>query len=182
MGDDPNSLNIIGSYDGNNRSVREHGDNFSWNTVDQGWIRAQNNAEIVARAPLNEDGTKRQVQTPWFSDMIPFEEAAQIGTKKVITEHSTIGLVITCDGSISDIPRIEYEEAEENNKDNNEFIDVRGIQSKYNSPNCFIDESEFEYDWDYNTDIELNLDEASMLAGIPQSPKYNSPLVNFNKK
>lgn len=43
---------------------------------------------------------------------------------------------------------------------NTELIDVRGIQSNYDSFNCFIDESEFEYDWDYNTDIELNLDEA----------------------
>ncbi len=59
LSDDGESFNIIGSYDGNNRSVREHGDNFSWNTVDQGWIRAQNNTEIVGRAPLNADGTKK---------------------------------------------------------------------------------------------------------------------------
>lgn len=52
------------------------------------------------------------VRTPWFEDPIPFNMAAEIGTQKVITEHSTIGLVITTDGSISDIPREEYEEAE----------------------------------------------------------------------
>lgn len=55
----------------------------------------------------------RMVRTPWYESEIPFNMAAEIGTKKVITEHSTIGLVITTDGSISDIPRTEYEEAEE---------------------------------------------------------------------
>ncbi len=54
----------------------------------------------------------RMVRTPWYENEIPFNMAAEIGTKKVITEHSTIGLVITTDGSISDIPREEYEEAE----------------------------------------------------------------------
>lgn len=55
----------------------------------------------------------RMVKTPWFNEEIPFNMAAEIGTQKVISEHSTIGLVITTDGSISDIPRYEYEEAEE---------------------------------------------------------------------
>ncbi len=55
----------------------------------------------------------RMVQTPWHESPIPFNMAAEIGTKKVINEHSTIGLVITTDGSISDIPRSEYAEAEE---------------------------------------------------------------------
>lgn len=60
-----------------------------------------------------EEDQPRMVRTPWFEESIPFNMAAEIGTKKVITEHSTIGLVITTDGSISDIPREEYEEAEE---------------------------------------------------------------------
>lgn len=55
----------------------------------------------------------RMVRTPWYENEIPFNMAAEIGTQKVITEHSTIGLVITTDGSISDIPREEYEKAEE---------------------------------------------------------------------
>lgn len=55
----------------------------------------------------------RMVKTPWCDEAIPFNMAAEMGTKKVITEHSTIGLVITTDGSISDIPREEYAEAEE---------------------------------------------------------------------
>lgn len=60
-----------------------------------------------------ENDTPRMVMTPWFDEAVPFNMAAEIGTKKVITEHSTVGLVVTTDGSISDIPRAEYEEAEE---------------------------------------------------------------------
>lgn len=60
-----------------------------------------------------EEDQPRMVRTPWYEEPIPFNMAAEIGTKKVITEHSTIGLVITTDGSISDIPREEYEESEE---------------------------------------------------------------------
>lgn len=60
-----------------------------------------------------ENDQPRMVMTPWFEDAVPFNMAAEIGTQKVIKEHSTIGLVITTDGSISDIPRAEYEEAEE---------------------------------------------------------------------
>ncbi len=60
-----------------------------------------------------ENDQPRMVMTPWFKESVPFNMAAEIGTKKVITEHSSIGLVITTDGSISDIPRDEYEEAEE---------------------------------------------------------------------
>lgn len=55
----------------------------------------------------------KMVTTPWYDYEIPFEEAAEIGTKKVINEHSTIGLVVTTDGSITEIPREDYVEAEE---------------------------------------------------------------------
>lgn len=60
-----------------------------------------------------ENGGPRMVVTPWFDEEVPFNMAAELGTRKVIQEHSTIGLVITTDGSISDIPREEYEQAEE---------------------------------------------------------------------
>lgn len=59
-----------------------------------------------------ENEMPRMVKTPWYENEIPFIEAAEIGTKKVIKEHSTIGLVITSDGSITDIERYEYLEAE----------------------------------------------------------------------
>lgn len=60
-----------------------------------------------------ENEMPRMVHTPWFDEEVPFNMAAEIGTQKVISEHSTIGLVITTDGSISDIPREEYQECEE---------------------------------------------------------------------
>lgn len=60
-----------------------------------------------------ENEVPRMVMTPWFKEEIPFDKAAEIGTKKVITDHSTIGIVVTTDGSISDIERNEYESAEE---------------------------------------------------------------------
>ena len=60
-----------------------------------------------------EDDMPRMVKTPWSDDEIPFETAAEIGTKKVIEEHSTIGILITTDGSITDIPRDDYVKAEE---------------------------------------------------------------------
>lgn len=59
-----------------------------------------------------EDGKARMVNTPWDKEKIPFEEAAERGTRKVIEEHSNIGIVITTDGSIGDIPRKNYEDAE----------------------------------------------------------------------
>ena len=60
-----------------------------------------------------EDGKERMVKTPWFGYEIPFHQAAETGTKKVIEEHSNIGLVITCDGSFGEIPRNNYIESEE---------------------------------------------------------------------
>ena len=61
----------------------------------------------------DEDGKIRMVKTPWNDEPVAFDTAAEIGTKKVISDHSTIGLVVTTDGSITDIPREDYVEAEE---------------------------------------------------------------------
>ncbi len=60
-----------------------------------------------------EDGAERMVKTPWYDSEIPFTQAAEIGTRKVITDHSTIGIVVTTDGSIGELPRESYLEAEE---------------------------------------------------------------------
>ena len=60
-----------------------------------------------------EGATQRMVTTPWFDHEIPMSEAAEIGTRKVIAEHSTIGIVITTDGTITEIPREDYLEAED---------------------------------------------------------------------
>lgn len=101
----------------------------------------------------------RMVMTPWFDEPVPFNMAAEIGTRKVITEHSTIGLVVTTDGSISDIPRSEYEEAEE--RVINELKDI-------NKPfivvlNCLDPES------------DESVDTANRL-----SEKYNVPVMPVN--
>jgi len=60
----------------------------------------------------DEDGP-RMVHTPWYDEAIPFHDAAEIGTRKVIQEHSTIGIVITTDGTVGEIPRADYVEAEQ---------------------------------------------------------------------
>ncbi|MDO4565916.1 MAG: stage IV sporulation protein A [Oscillospiraceae bacterium] len=60
-----------------------------------------------------EDEAPRMVRSPWYEEEVPFDVAAETGTRKVITEHSTVGVVITTDGTISDIPRSEYEPAEQ---------------------------------------------------------------------
>lgn len=58
-------------------------------------------------------GEMRKVRTPWHDEPVPFDEAAEYGTKKVITEHSTVGILVTTDGTIGDIPREDYIAAEE---------------------------------------------------------------------
>lgn len=101
-----------------------------------------------------ENEQPRMVKTPWFEKEIPFNMAAEIGTKKVIDEHSTVGLVVTTDGSIGEIPRENYEQAESRvinelkqirkpfvvlvnsrNPDSEECCEaVREIEEKYNVP------------------------------------------------
>lgn len=60
-----------------------------------------------------ENEKERMVKTPWYEQEIPFHQAAEVGTRKVIQEHSTIGLVVTCDGSFGEIPRENFRESEE---------------------------------------------------------------------
>lgn len=116
-----------------------------------------------------ENDAPRMVVTPWFDGEVPFNMAAEVGTQKVITDHSTIGLVVTTDGSISDIPRNEYEEAEERviaelNSINKPFVVLmnsmhpereevinlsRHLQEKYSTPvipvNCLtLNESDIK--------------------------------------
>ena len=106
-----------------------------------------------------EGNEPRMVMTPWFDEPVPFNMAAEIGTRKVINEHSTIGLVITTDGSISDIPRDEYEEAEER---------VIGELKAINKPfvvllNCMYPKSE-----------------EAISLGVKLSKKYSVPVVPVN--
>lgn len=60
-----------------------------------------------------EEGKERMVSTPWFDEQVPFSKAAEVGTEKVITDHSVIGIVVTTDGSFGELPRNNFSEAEE---------------------------------------------------------------------
>ena len=68
---------------------------------------------VAGAIGADEDGSPRMVTTPWFEEEIPMTQAAELGTKKVMEEHSSIGIVMTTDGSITDIPREDYIDAEE---------------------------------------------------------------------
>jgi len=67
---------------------------------------------VMGAVGYDDQGEQRMVSTPWFDHSIPFEEAAERGTRKVIEDHSTIGIVVTTDGSFTEIPRENYVEAE----------------------------------------------------------------------
>ena len=99
----------------------------------------------------------RMVMTPWFKEAVPFNMAAEIGTQKVINEHSTIGLVITTDGSISDIPREEYAEAEERVIDELKAINKPFIVLL----NCMYPES---------SEAKSTAEELSAKYGVPVTP------------
>jgi len=67
---------------------------------------------IESAQGFEDENGPRMIHTPWYEEPIPFNEAAEIGTRKVIQEHSTIGVVVTSDGTIGDIPRADYLDAE----------------------------------------------------------------------
>lgn len=78
-------------------------------------VRLVDSVGYLVRGALGADDASgtRMVHTPWFEHDIPFEQAAEIGTRKVIADHATIGMVVTTDGSIADLPRSAYVDAEE---------------------------------------------------------------------
>ncbi len=106
-----------------------------------------------------EDDMPRMVKTPWYKEEIPFEEAAEIGTKKVIQEHSTIGIVMTTDGSITDIPREDYIEAEER---------VVNELKAMNKPFIIILNSDNPYS-DYCVNLAQNLEEKYGCSVMPMN-------------
>ena len=107
---------------------------------------------VEGASGFEEDGEPRLVHTPWQEEPMPFEQAAAIGTEKVIKEHSTIGVLVTTDGSITDLPRSAYESAEEravrelqalgkpfvillNCKDGRKAVTLKNtLESKYEAP------------------------------------------------
>ena len=103
-----------------------------------------------------EDDVPRMVKTPWSEEEMPFEVAAELGTKKVITEHSTIGILVTTDGSITEIPREDYVEAEER---------VVKELKELNKPFVIVLNTNDPYS-DYCKDLSHSLEE-----------KYNVPVI-----
>ena len=104
-----------------------------------------------------EDDMPRMVKTPWFEEEIPFEEAAEIGTKKVIEEHSTIGILVTTDGSITDIPREDYVQAEER---------VVKELKELNKPFVIVLNSDDPFS-DYTKNLAVELEEKYQTSVIP---------------
>lgn len=104
-----------------------------------------------------EDDVPRMIKTPWSEDEIPFEEAAEMGTKKVITEHSTIGILVTTDGSITEIPREDYIEAEER---------VVKELKELKKPFVIVLNTNNPYS-DYSKELSTTLEEKYKVAVIP---------------
>ncbi len=104
-----------------------------------------------------EDDMPRMVKTPWYEEDIPFEEAAEIGTRKVIAEHSTIGILVTTDGSITDIPREDYINAEER---------VVNELKELNKPFVIVLNSDDPFS-DYTKSLAKKLEEKYKVSVIP---------------
>ena len=104
-----------------------------------------------------EDDMPRMVKTPWFEEEIPFEQAAEIGTKKVIEEHSTIGILVTTDGSITDIPREDYVSAEER---------VVKELKELNKPFVIVLNSDDPFS-DYTKNLAMELEQKYQTSVIP---------------
>ncbi len=106
---------------------------------------------------FEEEGTPRLVNTPWSAEPMPFETAAAVGTEKVIKDHSTIGVLVTTDGSISDIPRENYVVAEE-----------RAVKELKEIDKPFV--------------VLLNCKKPSAVASLKKSleEKYGVPVVAMN--
>ena len=104
-----------------------------------------------------ENNIERMVKTPWFEHEIPFTQAAEVGTKKVIRDHSTIGMVITTDGSFSEIPRENYVNAEERT-----IMELRKLGKPFvivlNSKKPYAQETQ---------ELAMNLEEKYKVSTVP---------------
>ncbi|MCI8284959.1 MAG: stage IV sporulation protein A [Firmicutes bacterium] len=132
-----------------------------------------------------EDDRPRMISTPWDQNPMPFDKAAEIGTRKVITEHSTIGIVITTDGTIGDIPREDYIESEQR-----VISELKAVQKPFvivlNSTQPFSDETlnlasemEIEYNAPVITADCFNMDEYT-IRDIIVSTLFQFPASQIN--
>ncbi|KXZ39571.1 stage IV sporulation protein A [Alkalithermobacter thermoalcaliphilus JW-YL-7 = DSM 7308] len=132
-----------------------------------------------------EEGKQRKVSTPWKQEPIPFEEAAEIGTQKVIKDHSTIGIVITTDGSITGISRKSYLQAEERvikelTELNKPFAIVLNTKNKDSEETLMLkNELEEKYNMRVLPLDVLNMDERD-IENIMENVLYDFPLREIN--
>ena len=133
----------------------------------------------------NEDRTPRMVKTLWSEEEIPFEEAAEIGTHKVIAEHSTIAVLVTTDGSITDIPRENYVQPEERvvaelKQNNKPFVIVLNSKTPNSDENTKLAD---ELRQKYNAPV-LPLDVAKMgaqeIANVIKTILMEFPVTKIN--
>ncbi|ERI92842.1 stage IV sporulation protein A [Clostridiales bacterium oral taxon 876 str. F0540] len=140
---------------------------------------------VKGASGYTEGDSVKMVSTPWYDHEIPFEEAAEIGTKKVINDHSTIGLVITSDGSITDIAREDYTEPEERviselKAINKPFIIVLN-SAHVNDPKTLALKKELEekYDVPVQAMDVLNMNEND-IANVFQTVLKEFPVAEIN--
>ena len=144
-----------------------------------------------------ENGEVRMIQTPWEKEPMEFERAAELGTKKVICDHSTVGLVITTDGTIGDFSRADYVKSEEkviselkalgkpfviilnsqdpSSKSSREL--AIGLEEKYAAPVALVNALDLTYQ-DFEEIIKLLLGQFSVTEIAFNMPKYVSTLEN----
>lgn len=134
---------------------------------------------------FEEEGKPRLVNTPWSENPLPFAEAAELGTDKVISDHSTIGICVTCDGSISDIARAGYVNAEERTvarlkASNKPFVIVLNcVEPEKANAKKLREELEAKYGV---TTIAVNCEKitAEGLLNILKAVLFEFPVISFN--
>ena len=149
---------------------------------------------------LTENGEIRLVNTPWSNEPVPFEKAAEMGTKRVMQEHSSVGMLITSDGTVGEIPRSSYIEAEErivkelkavgkpfvlilnSSEPNSEKAESTAIEleNKYNCPVALINCMELDLE-DVESIMEMLLYEFPVTEIKVQSPQWLTALGREHK-
>lgn len=131
-----------------------------------------------------ENDEERMVETPWASEKIPFTKAAEIGTKKVIQDHSTIGIVVTTDGSFGDLPRYAYRDAERKTvaqlqKINKPFIIILNTTKPY-AQDTMSEVAEMENTYQTKV-LPLNLEQMNkkMISQILEEIMYEFPITKL---
>ena len=142
-----------------------------------------------------ENGEIRMIKTPWYSEPMEFERAAETGTRKVIRDHSTVGMVVTTDGTIGDFSREDYIDGEEKvirelKELNKPFVIVlnsatpqdkrsvdlaMSIEEKYSAPVALVNATELSYE-DFEGIIQLLLGQFSVTEMRFNLPEYLSTL------